>query len=498
MEEISSQKFDKRAAIKCIVSLYQELWQIKENLVLPKLNHYFDNIKDDIQFIVEYPYVDKVYRDSFYLHFSAKHNTFDRNCIRISLFEPPISESYFRNKDKFNELQNKFRGFVVLRPIFPKIFGRAVINPDCLKIRNFEVCLANIDVLINGIKLSICGFPHSSQDGETIKCAETSIWCVMEYFGNKYPEYSTVLPSRIISTLKNLVYHRQTPSSGLTQVQISFALKEFGFGSKVYMRPKTITNDNINDLKRTLTYYIESGIPVIAHVESANINHALVFIGQQEFPNSDIEFPKSSNPNVLEVSDSADLNRKFIVIDDNYPPYQQVDFETPLQHWKNGKNAVIKGMIVPLYKNIHLEAVQAMKYSKNIIEDSLIGFKYLFYNKIFIRLLLTSSRSFKFIVNKSDTINEELKELFIKQTMPKFVWLAEITTIEHLGKGKAIGMILIDATAYNYDFRESILGIVYPDCYIFRQEKQFKKINMTVKPFKIYKNLNGEFLKCQH
>ena len=54
-----------------------------------------------------------------------------------------------------------------------------------------------VDVTSNGLKTSVFGFPHASQDGETITCAETSILNVMEYFGLKYPEYSPILPSKI-------------------------------------------------------------------------------------------------------------------------------------------------------------------------------------------------------------------------------------------------------------------------------------------------------------
>lgn len=52
-----------------------------------------------------------------------------------------------------------------------------------------------------GVKLFIEGFPHSSQDSETITCAETTIWAAMEYFGTRYSDYKPVLPSTIIKTM---------------------------------------------------------------------------------------------------------------------------------------------------------------------------------------------------------------------------------------------------------------------------------------------------------
>ena len=86
------------------------------------------------------------------------------------------------------------------------------------------------------MKFEVKGFPHSSQDAETISCAETTLWALMEYFGNKYPEYRPVLPSDIIKTLKQVSSERQVPSKGLNIQQMSFALKEYGFGTRIYSR----------------------------------------------------------------------------------------------------------------------------------------------------------------------------------------------------------------------------------------------------------------------
>lgn len=42
-----------------------------------------------------------------------------------------------------------------------------------------------------GLKFYVKAFSSSSQDTETISCAETTVWALMEYYGNKYAEYST-------------------------------------------------------------------------------------------------------------------------------------------------------------------------------------------------------------------------------------------------------------------------------------------------------------------
>lgn len=240
------------------------------------LNNHLLMLKDDILVFIEYPYVDKVYRDSYYNYFSTKHHQYERDCARLTLFEKDVTDNHFRQHKLKDELKNKILGFIVIRPTIPQLIGRSIISPKALKRNNFELCLCEVNVSVNGVKLKSNGFPHSTQDNETMSCAETSIWELMEYFGNKYAEYKPVLPSKIHQILSNISYERQIPSYGLTLNQISFALKEFDFGTKIY------ANMLPDELQRNLDYYIESGIPVIASLESGAIGHAVLIIGREK------------------------------------------------------------------------------------------------------------------------------------------------------------------------------------------------------------------------
>lgn len=69
--------------------------------------------------IVEYPYVDKDFRSTFYSDFSKRHRQIDRNSYRVHLFGE--DEKYF--------------GFFSLRNTSPFNLGRGYINPEALSIR---------------------------------------------------------------------------------------------------------------------------------------------------------------------------------------------------------------------------------------------------------------------------------------------------------------------------------------------------------------------------
>src|SRR5690606_10836696 len=155
---------------------------------------------------------------------------YKRDAIRLSFFEEEISDADFFNGAQHSNLQQKYRGFIVLRPTDPFIIGRSIISPLLLRTNNILACMSKFHTTVNGVKFTVKGFPHSSQDTETISCAETSLWAIMEYFSNKYSDYQPVLPSKIIRTLNQVSSERQIPSKGLNIAQMSYSLKEFGFG----------------------------------------------------------------------------------------------------------------------------------------------------------------------------------------------------------------------------------------------------------------------------
>lgn len=217
-----------------VSKVIEQEFNIPQKVVKEQLRKFHEKLINRLVVIFEYPYVDKQYRDSYYFYFSTKHKDMKRNSIRLSFFEDNIKEEYFLNKDKHIDLQNSFLGFITLRPTKRSILGRNVVSPKLFKEKEFVLMLSSFSVMIHGVKLQIDAFPHCSQDQETLSCAETTVLNIMEYFGNKYPEYTPILPSRIIKILSNRSAERQLPSAGLTVEDISFALKQFGFSPKIY------------------------------------------------------------------------------------------------------------------------------------------------------------------------------------------------------------------------------------------------------------------------
>ncbi|MCB9231885.1 MAG: hypothetical protein H6581_09495 [Bacteroidia bacterium] len=454
-----------------------------------KIDQYLEPIRDDIYCVIEFPYVDKVFRDSYYSYYSSKHITYQRDCIRVSLFEGEISQDDFFKPENHEELRKKYKGYFVIRPTVTALFGRATINPEAFSYNNFKICRSKDSSMVFGVKFNTEGFPHSSQDGETISCAETTIWGLMEYFGNKYPEYKPTLPSKIIQTLTKYSHERQLPSTGLTMDQVSYSLKEFGFGTRYYA-----TNPYGETLENIIDYYVESGIPVVAGLESNDAGHAILVIGKKyedaiEWENirrEEIQFPGKEKTKFI---DATNLPSKYVVQDDNLQPYRLISLDKPGEHYSDtdAQGYKIDSVVVPLYPKIYLEAVVAKQLLIQIIKDETVGFS--FPEDFVFRFFLASSRSFKSHISTLYEMDYALKYTIISAKMPKFIWCAEVYKKEGYQSQIASGLIIMDATEANSECIDALIFAGYPDRCITMVENNFAELGNNFQNYRSYSNL---------
>jgi hypothetical protein len=464
-----------------------------EKLIKP----HFNNFKDSTYVLAETEYVDKVYRDSYYHYYSSKLPNYKRNSIKLSFFNDKIEVTDFWTEIKHKELQDKYRGFIVLRPTSPFIIGRSVISPLLLKTNNFNVCVSKFHTTAYGVKFTVKGFPHSSQDTETISCAETCLWAIMEYFSNKYSDYQPVLPSKIIRTLNQVSSERQIPSKGLNIAQMSFALREYGFGAKIYSR-----NQYYTEFDSLLSCYIESGIPVIIAMENrssgGSIGHALLGIGRANIQNAEIDNispVKTISGKNIELYDYDTIKKDFIFIDDNQPVYQKASLEKPALHYSDScwHNCEITYFIAPLYPKIYLEAYEAKNF---VISFLTVGPIPLINNsEILLRFYLASNRSFKDQIAKNDTIQVDLKGILLEASMPKFIWVAEISSRNLIKEKKANGLIILDATEANIYFNKPLILAAYQNNLILFDDNSGNLENniLLLPEFHIFENNLNNF-----
>lgn len=445
------------------------------------LGKYLEVLRPDLHVLIEHPYVDKYYRDTYYHYFATKNSSYAKNSIRLSFFAQAFEEEDFREASKYVELKENYRGFLSVRPTFPKVIGRSVLDPRACSGDPFVMCRMPFDPTANGLKFQVDGFPHCSQDGEATTCAETTLWSILEYFGNKYSEYAPALPSQVTQVLNRFSFERLLPSQGLRADQIAYSLKESGFGVKIYARSKYP-----DSFDRLVRIYVESGIPVVGILRSAQVAHALSIVGRRSPSPSDFgQIPSRNLENGLHLKEFADLDVGYVFVDDNHPPYRISPLNGHFKHYNGDPRwagCELTEIIVPLNKRIYLEAGRARVQAISLIES----FASSFTNKhLLIRTFLMSSRSFKHEIGLNPTMHTDAKELLMQSPMPKFIWVTEVSDMALMAKGEANGLIVMDATEPR---STNVIGALLGAHYISLDLTTSKKIPVTLQPFTILQN----------
>lgn len=461
-----------------------------EAKIQDRLSNYFDKLEKDLWVCIESPYVDRIYRDSYYHYYASKMGSYPKDCVRISFFNTPVDESHFRDHAKRKFLQDHYLGFVVIRPTSPSVIGRNIISPKALMQKDLQVCQAKYSVTVNSIKLDIWGFPHSSQDSETITCAQTTLWSIMEYFSQRYADYRPVLPSIIIKKLESLSVERQIPATGLSIEHMSFVLKEFDFGPRIYHRRKYSA-----EVEELLSCYVESGIPVVVAIQNSTIGHAALCVGRQtvdtQYVKAHLNYEKLRVPTgTVHLMDLDKLPKEFVFIDDNLPPYAKATLSKPSSNYSNPQwlKCEVTAFVAPLYKRVYLEAYEAKRYIKSLFTNGIIVVRN--EQEVIFRFFLTSSRSYKDWVATDPIMDDVLKEVILAVSLPKFIWVGELTDVQLLANDQANGVILLDATEADTNDLKPLILVAQGDRIInlATPVKTEQLVNIPIPPFTRYQS----------
>lgn len=107
-----------------------------------KIQFYLTNIRPEISIVIEDSYIDRVYRNEYYSYFSTKLEPCCRDCIKLSFIDSPIDNNNLLNTDDLTRINERYLGFMVLRPIFPGIVGRTVLSPTAMHshLSDIKIC----------------------------------------------------------------------------------------------------------------------------------------------------------------------------------------------------------------------------------------------------------------------------------------------------------------------------------------------------------------------
>lgn len=404
-------------------------------------------LKEDAKTVViEKEYYDADYRNTYFNFFSHKFASYPHTTYRVNFFNKKIAPRMLFDLDRY---QDDYIGFCVLRSNRVSSIGRSILNPKKLKEISGYICCAKYPVHILGAELIAEGFPYMSQDTDVTICAHAACWMLFRYFSQRYNRYKETWPYEVTQLTDDVSYGRLVPSKGLTVGQITQMFSKFGFYPESYFREVPDYKPIFNTL---LYQYVESGLPVVAGLPG----HAITLIGHV----SDFDATKK-------CCHSDEFLTGYIINDDNYMPYQVLGKgkNKHSDHWSKFSIADIDSFVVPLYEKIHMSGEHVMKHVEAILSDSHLGIdacsKVLTNNEVVTRIFLTSSKSFK-KVRRKDVLPFGISKVYAELSMPKFIWVCEISKRELFSRGKIVGELIFDATASQFD-RLAFMAIHYPD-----------------------------------
>lgn len=489
---------------------FQEPERIKEIIYLFKIEN-----SDLITMIIESDHVDRQYRDSYYSYFSQKYSNFERNCLRLAFFEGEVKFTDFMS-DISKIRKDLLIGTIVLRPLNVDNIGHTLLNPHKLRITGY-VQTCKFKVMICGRKFIIKAFPYLTQDNETMTCAETALFNLIQYYSEKYCEYRILMPSEILSTLEAASYERVLPSQGVDDVSMAKVLQAGHFHPRLY----PYEHEGEDGFEELFYAYVESGIPFILGLPQ----HAVICIGHGSVDfkidhhklSNIVSYDIFENKKIYYIS-TGRLVDEYIFMDDNEHPYvistidkltvkyyENIDlpYEEELEKEDFGENSendlgdnhlkeqmvytedAISGMkkrfdslLVPLYKRVFLDASRA----KSIFEEHFLHnpdfiekiqeaynddtWGYLEDNPLVWRMYLASSNSYKDFKCKTAS-NTDMFQYYSSQSYPRFIWVLEIGTILSFSEQEARVEILLDATSSSNSNTWAILSIGYKGHVVF-------------------------------
>ena len=248
-------------------------------------------------------YFDRDYLDEFSSFYGRSVEGYSNICKRLHIFkEPGVTRDLFEeavggNANSLSSVEERYLGFIVIRPIKSAPLGKTVLawypektpkNPRVVEpSRDY-----NIDLC--GIELKIKGLAWQQQDRGVAACATIALWSMLQ--SSALDEYYFIPTTSEITEAANKTAsfgNRVYPSKGLSSPQICEALKELGLAPCIMLGDVYYNNGKMGFSRRrfanTCAAFIRSGYPILLAGDSitqgqAPRGHAICAVGFRENP----------------------------------------------------------------------------------------------------------------------------------------------------------------------------------------------------------------------
>ena len=410
--------------------------------------------------VIEPNYLCKDHRNLHSYFYSKKFKERPAVCVRAHFFDRAgIKKSDLL--DNLASLKDNYIGYSVIRPVSVCCLGRTVIDPYKVgrKITDgFYVLRTRFKSHLNGPALDVCGYPYMSQDTEATVCAHTALWSTCRYLSERYTTYPETYPYDFIAGTSD-TNGRTAPYRGMTYADYSRLLIQFGCHPQILVMQEPVPGNPpgnppptrlSQDQLTKLCTYVESGFPVLLSYKG----HVVSVVGHT------IDHAKNPAPNQHGWIDSSGFLKQFVVVDDNWFPYQLLGYRKDPDNYgqhARGKYSLegIRTAVCPLPEKVYLPSEKARGQCEALLKklvavhpaEVMAGKA----GPLVTRLFVTTSTAFKRRKLEKGLAGGKVTDPFAVKIadmhLPHFVWVMEVSPLELYRHGSCTTEIVLDTTA---------------------------------------------------
>ncbi|MGZ3240476.1 MAG: hypothetical protein ACXWJK_08860 [Burkholderiaceae bacterium] len=385
--------------------------------------------------LIEYNYIDKDYRSTFYHFYAKKGQLYSADCVRLHFFDQTVSydQNLFTLTCNEGKLGDHYFGYMVLRPTGLATIGRSVFSADVRNGVSGSIITAKHKVHLLGYELYVEGFPSMDQHIDISVCAHAACWSILRHYSVKYNLYREFHTHDITMMAQQFNPGGLVPSKGLTILHAERVFQQAGtFPVNVYKSREDADPDL--SFYRQLLAYVESGFPLFASMTA--IGHAIAVVGLEWQPK-----PETGNGPRF----SWDQLKSLVVVDDNHLPYCNI----PVNKAQDAKYSAqdIDGFIVALPEKVFYPADAVDKLATSLYRLQ----KYVSLppqNEAVIRYFITTGSSLRsFMRDHVTEFDSNLVATIMSLPLAQFVWIVEYATHDEWQKNQISARAIVDATA---------------------------------------------------
>jgi hypothetical protein len=414
--------------------------------------------------VIETRYLDEDYRSEYSAFFSKTFAEISDTAHRVHFFRRALAaDELWRLPDDHGYL-----GFMVVRPSWLGRVGRTMLAPPP-ELASAVRTSVESTVSFFGQRLLVVAVPFAQQDTQFGRCAQVAAWICHYTAALRHDTHRRAMADFTLLADANVVEGRPVPSQGLTGLQLTNLLREFGLPPLFYRMGELPTpNPNQNPpphapgqnpgewdtrIISIACRYLNSGFPVLI----GTYDHAFVLVGYDREPrpgdtdwirfirHDDQRGPYLVVPDVLADVDPA--------TGDAYGWWTMLVAPVPERLWLAPEPAERAGQN-------YLRVVSQEAVVRGLVAERLALHTLHDRGHVTFRTYAITSTAFKAAAVDRGLDQVSAREYRLAR-LPRLVWVVEAVDRRkrRLGQPSVVGEAVFDSTSTDYDPRELIVRV---------------------------------------